>query len=133
MRLALVLVALALLAAGCGEDDEEPAAASPSGSLARLTVTVDEDGDGGAGAKTTEVRCDAAGDSKVCGAVADLGAKAFAATPGSTACTQQYGGPDTATVKGTLNGKPVDARFSRTDGCEISRWEKVQALLGAAG
>jgi hypothetical protein len=133
MRLALVLVALALVAAGCGEDDEQAAAPSPSGSLAQLTVTVDNDGAGGAGAKTAEVSCDAAGDSKVCGAVSKLAAKVFEPTPGDVACTQQFGGPETATVRGTLNGEAVDAEFSRTDGCEISRWEKAQRLLEAAG
>ena len=133
MRLALALVALALVAAGCGEDDEEPAAAAPSGSLAQLTVTVDEDGEGGAAAKTTEVSCDAAGYSAVCGAVAKLPAKVFEPTPGDVACTQQFGGPETATVKGTLNGKAVDAEFARSNGCEISRWEKAQPLLEAAG
>jgi hypothetical protein len=133
MRAALVLVALALLASGCGDDDEQSAAASPSGALAELTVTVDNDGDGGGGAKTADVSCDAASDSDVCGAVAKLDAKAFEPTPGDMACTQQFGGPETATVKGTLNGEPVDAEFSRTNGCEIARWKQVQPLLGAAG
>jgi len=133
MRAALALVALALVAVGCGEDDEEPAAASPSGTLAQLTVTVDKDGEGGAAAKTAEVSCDAAGDSAVCGAVAKLPAKVFEPTPGDVACTQQFGGPETATVKGTLDGKAVDGEFSRSNGCEISRWEKAQPLLEAGG
>jgi hypothetical protein len=133
MRLALVLVALALVAGGCGEDDEEAAAPSPSGSLAELTVTVDKDGTGDSKARTTKVRCDAAGDSAVCGALSAVKPDAFEPTPGDVACTQQYGGPETATVKGSLNGEPVDARFTRTDGCEISRWQQVQRLLEAAG
>ena len=45
------------------------------------------------------------------------------------ACTQIYGGPEEATIKGTIRGNPVDATFSRTDGCEIARWESVEALL----
>ena len=36
-----------------------------------------------------------------------------------------YGGPQTAIVKGTYAGKPVDATFKRTNGCEVSRWEKL--------
>jgi hypothetical protein len=133
MRLAVVLVALALAPAGCGEDEERAAAPSPGPSLAELTVTVDKDGKGGADPATTEVRCDAGGDSAVCGALAKLDAKPFEPTPGDVACTQQYGGPETATVTGTLNGEPVDAKFSRTNGCEIARWGKVQRLLEAAG
>ncbi|WP_051298954.1 hypothetical protein [Arthrobacter castelli] len=48
-------------------------------------------------------------------------------------CTQQYGGPQTATVKGTVNGRPVQAEFARTDGCEISRWNAMEPILGAGG
>lgn len=49
------------------------------------------------------------------------------------ACTQQYGGPQKATVTGVVDGVPVDAAFSRTDGCEISAWEAAKDVLGAAG
>ncbi|WP_115789432.1 serine protease inhibitor [Arthrobacter silvisoli] len=45
-------------------------------------------------------------------------------------CTQQYGGPQTATVTGTFRGRPVDCRFSRTDGCEIAKWRNMAPLLG---
>lgn len=48
-------------------------------------------------------------------------------------CTQQYGGPQTATVTGTVDGQPVDTSFSRTDGCEISRWDAMEPILGAGG
>ena len=77
--------------------------------------------------------CAAADDSKVCGAVAALKPDSFAPTGTQVACTQQFGGPETATVSGTLRGESVDARFSRENGCEISRWEDVAGLLGAAG
>ena len=46
-----------------------------------------------------------------------------------TACTQIFGGPETATIKGTIRGEPVDAKFSRSDGCEIERWKRVEPLL----
>jgi hypothetical protein len=49
--------------------------------------------------------------------------------PADVACTEIYGGPATARVRGTLQGKPVDARFSRTNGCEIARWERNRALF----
>ena len=35
----------------------------------------------------------------------------------------------TATIKGTIRGNPVDASFSRADGCEIERWARVEPLL----
>jgi hypothetical protein len=49
--------------------------------------------------------------------------------PPDTICTQIYGGPQTARVHGRLRGRPVDARFSRTNGCEIHRWDGVRFLL----
>lgn len=49
------------------------------------------------------------------------------------ACTEQYGGPATATVKGTVRGKTVGLSLSRTDGCKISQWTALGPLLGEAG
>jgi hypothetical protein len=132
MRIIVALATLALLA-GCGED--EPAAAPTPGAaaLAELTVTVDADGNGGTKPRTADVRCETQGDSQTCRAVADMTAETFAPTRGDVACTQQYGGPETATVAGTLRREPIDARFSRENGCEISRWKAVEPLLAAAG
>ncbi len=48
---------------------------------------------------------------------------------GDVACTQISGGPETATIKGTLRGEPIDASFSRSDGCEIARWDKLKPLF----
>lgn len=45
-------------------------------------------------------------------------------------CTQQYGGPEVATVAGTFKGRAVTAQFSRTDGCQISRWQALAPLFG---
>ena len=130
MRLAAALVACVALAA-CGDDEEEPAA--PAGSLADLTVTVDPDGEGGKPARRASITCEAPEDSAVCRAVARVPPKAFEPTPGNVACTQQYGGPQMATVEGTLRGEPVSAEFSRVNGCEIARWRDAAPLLGAAG
>ncbi|MDQ0870571.1 hypothetical protein QFZ70_003044 [Arthrobacter sp. V1I9] len=48
-------------------------------------------------------------------------------------CTEQYGGPQEATVTGVVDGVPVDAAFARTNGCEISAWDATKDVLGAAG
>jgi hypothetical protein len=128
MRLVVVLLGLALLT-GCGDEDGGVAATT----FADLQVTVDQDGDGGAKPRTVAVRCTPASDSRECAALADMKAASFQPTPAKTACTQQYGGPQVATVEGTLHGKPVNARFSRTNGCEIARWNKASKVLGAAG
>jgi hypothetical protein len=45
-------------------------------------------------------------------------------------CTQQYGGPQVAVVTGTFHGRAVEAVFTRTDGCEITRWKTMAPLLG---
>jgi hypothetical protein len=132
VKFALVLACLAALGAvGCGGDDneEQPAAVN---SIAELTVTVDPDGDGGAKPKTATVKCGPASDSKECAALADMKADVFEPVPGNVACTQQYGGPETAQVTGTFKGRQVDAKFSRVNGCEISRWEKMSPVFAVA-
>lgn len=45
-------------------------------------------------------------------------------------CTQQYGGPQVATVTGRFLGRDVNSEFRRTDGCEIARWRAMAPLLG---
>jgi hypothetical protein len=57
----------------------------------------------------------------------------FAPVPKRTACTQIYGGPEIAHVSGTFNGRPVDTEFSRGDGCEIERWNRVSFLFPGYG
>jgi hypothetical protein len=63
-------------------------------------------------------------------ACAQLNVDSFAPTPPGTACTDIYGGPEQGTVKGTYKGNPVDASFSRKNGCELDRWAKVSELFG---
>ncbi len=53
----------------------------------------------------------------------------FAALPSDVMCTEQFGGPQTAHVLGRWNGEPVDLQLSRTDGCHISQWDALGALL----
>ncbi|WP_285247319.1 SSI family serine proteinase inhibitor [Pseudarthrobacter sp. efr-133-R2A-89] len=56
------------------------------------------------------------------------------AAPGSDrTCTQQYGGPQKATVTGAVDGVAVESTFARTNGCEISAWDAAKDVLGAAG
>lgn len=120
MRFPIALIVCAALIAGCGEDDEQPA--SPA-AVADLVVEIEP-----AGASGT-VKCDAAED---CPEIAALEPSVFEPTPGDVACTQQFGGEEKATVKGTFKGEEVDARFSRENGCEISRWEDALPILEAA-
>ncbi|WP_240721404.1 SSI family serine proteinase inhibitor [Pseudarthrobacter sp. NamE5] len=69
-----------------------------------------------------------------CAALKENAGLVSPATPGTDqACTQQYGGPQKATVNGVVDGIPVEASFSRTDGCEISSWDAAKDVLGEAG
>ncbi len=45
------------------------------------------------------------------------------------ACTQIYGGPAEAIVTGVFQGRPVHADFSRSDGCQIARWNRIALLF----
>jgi hypothetical protein len=58
-----------------------------------------------------------------------LGPKDFAPVRSNVACTQVYGGPAIAEMTGLLKGRLLKARFTRTDGCEIARWDRVKFLL----
>lgn len=122
----------------------EPAPADPttteqSRTLLEVSIRADESAapeeyvleclDGAPGPASTLPDAEAA-----CADVAELGAEFFIAERDpDLACTQQYGGPQTAHVLGTVDGEAVDTEFSRTDGCEISRWDAVQSLLGPGG
>lgn len=112
---------------------EDPAAA-PVTSAASLTVTLDETGSGAV--RTMTLTCDPVGGdhpdpAAACAALAAAGPSAFDPRPGDTMCTQLFGGPQVAVVEGTVGGVPVSARFSRTDGCEIGRWDALAPLLGS--
>jgi hypothetical protein len=125
----LAAAALSLFAA-CGSDEANtPATGGGSDELVNVVVTVDADGEGGEAAKELKLTCKAPTDSDACGAAAGISAADLRETSGDVACTQIFGGPETATIKGTIRGEPVDASFSRSDGCEIARWDKVKPLL----
>ncbi|MCE4948250.1 MULTISPECIES: SSI family serine proteinase inhibitor [Streptomyces] len=57
------------------------------------------------------------------------GKDAFAPVPQGAQCTMMYGGPARAHVAGTWAGRPVNADFKRTNGCEIERWSRFQPML----
>jgi hypothetical protein len=129
------LAALVLALAGCG-GEEEAGDGSASGGTApatQLTVRVDPDGDGPQPAKEARITCHTGGGDRGCEAAQRLRPEHFEPTPSDVACTELYGGPEIATIEGTLQRETVSGRFSRQDGCEIARWEKVADVLGAAG
>lgn len=49
--------------------------------------------------------------------------------PTDQICTEQYGGPDVATITGNIDDQPVDTTVDRTNGCGISDWDDLLADL----
>ncbi|MEU0990729.1 SSI family serine proteinase inhibitor [Streptomyces sp. NPDC005953] len=105
----------------------------------RLTVIVSETGYTRADGRY-ELECSSSGGAggthpaaeRACNRLDEIareGSNPFAPVPQGQMCTQQSGGPATARVTGTWQGRPVDAVFSRTDGCEISRWRTMEPVL----
>ena len=131
--LALVVVA-ALPLQACGSSSSEPAGPPTS-----LTITARS----GPGAKpiVRTLTCDPPGGTvansqRACERLAAL-EDAFAETPPDTACTELYGGPESATVTGTFDGSAISTTFARRDGCEVARWARHAFLfppgLGSSG
>ncbi|MGW4223993.1 SSI family serine proteinase inhibitor [Streptomyces bauhiniae] len=57
----------------------------------------------------------------------------FTPVPPDSICTMIDGGTATAHVTGYWAGRPVDAEFSRRNGCEIDRWDRLVPFLPGAG
>jgi Subtilisin inhibitor-like len=129
------LVALALtlvvLVAACGEGEQ---AGQPQPPETSIEVTFWPDGaDGGGGQHSELLTCGPPGGSHpdpegACAAIEDH-EDALAPVPGDVACTQIYGGPDEALVAGVIEGRAVEARLNRSNGCEIDRWDRLAPLL----
>ena len=64
-----------------------------------------------------------------CRRLAAGGPKLFAPVPPDMACTEIYGGPQKARVVGTVSGRRVWATFTRENGCEIARWDRLAPWL----
>ena len=127
---------------GCGDDDDEPAApptaSTPAAGSIELSIRHD---DGAGNTQTGSLTCRGsvprAGGfltrrvtaEELCAKARAI--KALLTTPPDQqrACTQIYGGPETARITGTIDGEKVDRRFSRTNGCEIDDFNRAGELL----
>lgn len=119
--LALTLVALTLGLAACGgRDDDAPTTAAAPPDRVRVVI----DGEARGVPVDSDTLC--ADGPALCEAVR----RVRDADPGEV-CTEIYGGPDVMTITGTLDGAPIEARVTRTNGCEISRYEAIVAALDA--
>lgn len=141
LAVAAASLPLLLLGAGCGTlgadvpSEPGPSRATAPDPVTELVVVVSAGP--GEGEDRYSLTCDPVGgdhpDPETACRLLDELTDPFAPVPPDTMCTEQYGGPQTATVTGTFRGDPVNARFDRVDGCQIARWDRHAALLVEAG
>lgn len=102
----------------------------------RLSVTTTETGNRAANG-TYELKCGPTGGTHpeaeaACDRLDELarqGDDPFTPVPQDRMCTHLHGGPATARITGTWNGRTVDATFNQGNGCEISRWREMEPVL----
>ncbi|MDI3420460.1 SSI family serine proteinase inhibitor [Streptomyces luteolus] len=139
-RIACTAVAslAALSAAPAVAQEASPAPRLPLTEQDQLTVTVS--GTGTAEDGTYQLECGSDGSyggthrhaAEACdrlGQLAQEGADPFAPVPADSFCTMQHGGPGTAHVVGVWQGRPVNATYDRSGGCEIGRWNTMVPVL----
>ena len=69
----------------------------------------------------------------VCALLDAEGEALFEPVPADAVCTDIFGGPEVVHVSGWLDGESIDATFTRTNGCEIDRWDAASLLIGGPG
>ncbi len=128
---ALAFAAAALCACASGS-------AGTSATGTALTVTYWADGANTAARVQWTLRCNPPRGTlrraaTACRKLTTGGARLFAGVPQDVACTEIYGGPQVARVVGRVKGTRVWASLSRTNGCQIARWNRLSPWLLPAG
>ena len=130
---------IALAAVGCGSDAGEEKAAGGGaaaeerpGPATEVTITFWPEGKGGPSREATLTCEPTAGThpdpERACALLAaDPGA--LQPVPPDAVCTMIFGGPEEAEIVGVVNGQDVHATFSRTNGCEIDRWDRLAGVI----
>jgi hypothetical protein len=124
MKLAALFCAIAVLA-GCGSDGDGGGSPQPRYDLTVTYWPTGRDGD----SRSATLTCDPDGGTHAdpngaCDVLLE-NEKALRPVPGDVACTEIYGGPQLATI----SGSGVDATLSRTNGCEIARWDALAPVV----
>lgn len=122
MAVVVALGALALLLTACGGDGAGAAGTAPRSGETRLVV---RHLDGDRQVRVTDLGCPS-GDQRCARVVALL--PELRPDPDEV-CTQIYGGPERMIVEGVVGGEPVRAEVTRTDGCEIARYDRLSAAI----
>ena len=141
--IAIVLLAVSACGSGSGSDSEsEPqqpgtTAGGEAEGGTSLKITFWPAGQGGGGTQTATLSCNPTGGThprpeEACAKLATMD-DPFAPPPTDEMCTQQYGGDEQALIEGIYEGQPVHYPLSRTNGCEIARFEQFRFLLPGSG
>ncbi|MEP6909332.1 MAG: SSI family serine proteinase inhibitor [Actinomycetota bacterium] len=129
----LLLAIVALAATGCMGRTASSGGGSAEGTSLKISISL---GAGkGAPTKLWTLQCPKGGtlpDASQACAKLDRLADPFGPVPKNLSCTEVFGGPQVATVQGTFRGQPVNTEFSRSDGCQIARWNRVRFLFPSA-
>jgi hypothetical protein len=115
------LVIAALL--GCGGEQREPEGGGAATVDLVVSVMAPQ------GNRETALECGASARSRRCETARRLADFLARQPPRGRVCTQIYGGPETAHVRGTIGDRRIDRRFSKTNGCEIADWKRAEPLL----
>jgi hypothetical protein len=124
MKLAALFLTLAVLA-GCGSDGGGGGSQQPRYDLTITYWPTGREGD----SRSATLMCDPGGGTHLdpngaCDVLLEH-EDALQQVAGDVACTEIYGGPQLATI----TGAGVDATLSRTNGCEIARWDALRAVV----
>ena len=122
----LAVGATGLVIQGCGDGAGGGAAGDPGTGNLQITYIPEP----GVTPRKADLVCPAstADDTAACEQIESL-TPAFDPVPADQVCSQQYGGPEQIVLSGTWAGKSVDTTLTRTNGCEIDRYEALAPVL----
>ena len=139
-RALMIVVAIAALAAGCGDDDtgDVPVSTGPY-AVANLRIVYEHPD---VGTITYQVSCEGdtatiVGDiggidaAEACTALKDpaVRQRLVDGPPADQACTEIYGGPETAVISGSVEGEQVETMVDRANGCGIDDWDNLLSTM----
>jgi len=146
---AAAAAALAVTLAGCGSTHAGAGASSParapgpsatagpSAAAPRVSLVITVTPRAGAPPVRWTLTCGPVGGSHpdAAAACAALGQvkDPFAPIPRGVMCPMIAAGPQTATISGVWNGEPVNSVFSKRNGCETNRWNRIGPIFGTVG
>lgn len=127
LRLLVSLVGATVALAGCSTSEQ------PEELVAHITIHVQKDAK--SPERTAVLICPGRTplERDVCAALDVVAPKVFDPVSEDRVCTMIYGGPATATMRGTYEDGLVNAAFNQANGCEIGRWNQVLPVFKALG